>query len=314
MIKRHMKIMILVLSITVLIGYNAYLNRHIQISEYRVNSKKLPASFDSFRIVQVSDLHSITDAELTHVLVEKIEKQKPNIIVITGDLIDSGVYMEECLRVEQGAAEGIAGQLTIDFVSELLALAPVYFVYGNHEMVLLDDPEKNTFKVALEKAGVLIANNECFDLNIGTDSINLIGIQDPSTLYKDPGYANWRESGKERTAVMMRAVTENIDEGQFTILLAHRPEYFELYADYPVDLALTGHAHGGQIRIPFKNEGLYAPNQGFFPSYTEGVYTKGSFSMIVSRGLGDSVFPFRIFNGPELIVTILTNNVNSDTL
>lgn len=309
-----MKKIVFVLSIAALIGYNVLLNRHVQITEYRIASEKIPASFNSFRIVQVSDLHSITDVNRAHALIKKIKKQNPDIIVITGDLIDTSVHKEECSSVKQSFVEGIAGQLTLDFVIELLALAPVYFVYGNHEMMLLDDPEKNVFKLALEDAGVLFANNTSFVLHEGKDAINMIGIQDPSTLYKDPAFADCKKTSKDRTVAMMRAVTEDIDEERFTILLAHRPEYFELYADYPVDLALTGHAHGGQIRIPFKREGLYAPNQGFFPAYTNGLYTKDSFRMIVSRGLGDSIFPFRVFNGPELPVIVLTNNVNNGKL
>lgn len=314
MIKRHTKIIIFILSMAILIGYNAYLNRHIQVVEYSINSKKLPDSFDGFRIVQVADLHSVKDVEFAHKLVGLIEKQNPDIIVITGDLIDSSVYLEECSSVKQGATEGIPGQLTLDFIAELVSVAPIYFVYGNHEMILLDDPEKNTFKVALEALGVLFANNKSFVLHMGSDCINLLGIQDPSTLYKDPMFANCGENSKERTQVMMNVVTESIDDRFFTLLLAHRPEFFELYATYSVDLALTGHAHGGQIRIPFRREGLYAPNQGFFPTYTNGLYTNDCFNMIVSRGLGNSIFPFRVFNEPELSLVILTNNVNNANL
>jgi predicted MPP superfamily phosphohydrolase len=113
---------------------------------------------------------------------------------------------------------------------------------------------------------------------------------------------------------MLQYLSPAIDPELFTILLAHRPEYADVYARYPVDLALAGHAHGGQIRLPLMREGLYAPNQGFLPRYTNGSYQVGSLEMIVCRGLGNSIIPFRFLNGPELVMIELTNNGNRDTL
>ncbi len=312
--KRRYKVLIIIALMTVLVLSNVYQNRHIAVKEYLIYSEKVPTSFESFKIVQVTDLHSITDGEFGEMLSELIRQQSPDMIAITGDLIDSTIYSDEAEALEKVNSDSIAGEATVEFVAGLVQIAPVYFVYGNHEMILLDDPERNSFKVALEDLGVNFVNNEVFTLEKDSDQINIIGIQDPATLYKDPVFADSGETSKERTIAMLDVVTQKVDNSLFTILLAHRPEFFEIYADYPLDLALTGHAHGGQIRIPFIREGIYAPNQGFFPEYTNGLYSENSFSMIVGRGLGNSVFPCRVFNGPELVAITLTNSDKYDSL
>lgn len=314
MIKRIGKFLIFVAIIVVLVLFNVYQNHNVSVEEYSIDSIKIPPSFESFKIVQVSDLHSVTDVVFASKLLESIKEQSPGMIVITGDLLDSTIYSEESSALQNNDSASIAGQATIDFISQIIAVAPVYFVYGNHEMVLLDDPNNNSFKVALEELGVIFANNRALLFKKDSAAINILGIQDPATLYKDPVFKNSGETSLERTKAMMDAVTKNINETLFTVLLAHRPEFFDVYSTYPVDLALTGHAHGGQMRMPFIREGLYAPNQGFFPDYTSGLYTKGSFSMIVGRGLGNSIIPFRVFNGPELVVITLTNTVINGTI
>jgi len=305
---------IILLIIAVLIIFNVYQNRNITIKEYLIDSDKIPEAFESYKIVQVSDLHSVTDDGFANNLLQVIRDQEPDIIAITGDLVDSTIYNQEAISIQEGNTIGIAGQATVDFVAKLVNIAPVYFVYGNHEMILLDDPDNNSFKVALEDLGVIFVNNKALLLEKDSEYVNIIGIQDPATLYKDPKFANSGETSKDRTEIMMSAVTKNIDVNLFTILLAHRPEFFQIYSQYPIDLALTGHAHGGQIRVPFIREGIYAPNQGFWPGYTNGLYNEGPFAMIVGRGLGNSIFPFRVFNSPQLVVVTLTNSVNSDTL
>ena len=99
---------------------------------------------------------------------------------------------------------------------------------------------------------------------------------------------------------MMRTATRGIDLSTFTILLSHRPEKFESYVDQPLDLVFTGHAHGGQIRLPFIG-GIVAPSQGWFPKYTDGLFEAGETTMVVNRGIGNSVFPLRVFNRPEIV-------------
>lgn len=303
-----------VLLVAALIMYNIQLNRSVDLTYHLVSSSEIPTEFDGYTIAQVSDFHSSENEKFRKKILDAIRASTPDVIVITGDLVDAGAYAREAGDIQSGEQEGIAGASAADFAEELIRIAPVYYIYGNHEMILLDDPDKNPFKVRMEEIGVQIINNRVLLLERDGATIQLAGIQDPSTLYKDPILAGAGNNTRERTAAMMEQIAPDIDPQRFTVLLAHRPEYVDLYARYPVDLVLAGHAHGGQIRLPFMREGLYAPNQGLLPKYTNGSYRKGALEMIVSRGLGNSIFPFRFLNQPELVFLELTNNTNSDKI
>lgn len=286
---------ILLLALLLLsIGWNVYWNRNIIVHTYTCASAELPQEFDGFRIVQLTDIHSVRNERQYSLILDKTKGEEPDIICITGDLVDSRYY----------AANGVEGEaLTLRLLEELTEIAPVYYVYGNHEMMLLDDPEKNAFKVSTEALGVSIINNQDVVLTREGAAVHLAGIQDPSTLYKDYRYA-FLDTNEEKMEAMLDEVTQKISNQEFCILLSHRPEYLDLYDQYPVDLALTGHAHGGQFRIPFIG-GVYAPGQGFFPEYTVGLYATADMEMYVCAGIGNSVIPFRIFNPPEILTIIL---------
>ena len=276
--------------------WNIYWNSNIVVHTYVHSSGDVPESFEGYRIVQLTDIHSVRSEEQGQLIYEKTAAQEPDVICITGDLVDSKYY----------ADHGADGEvLTLELMKKLVELAPVYFVYGNHEMILLDDPEKNAFKVALEDLGVFLINNEvtAVSLENNGEQIYIAGIQDPSTLYKDPQYAYYDTNG-ERMEAMLDDVTEGIKEEDFLLLLSHRPEYLELYDQYEVDLCLSGHAHGGQFRIPFVG-GVYAPGQGFWPKYTVGVYETEDMEMYVGTGIGNSVIPVRVFNPPEILTIVL---------
>ena len=290
--------------------YNIQLNRNPEVTHHLVSSTGIPVEFEGYTIVQVSDFHSSEDEGFREKILDAIQAASPDVIVITGDLVDAGIYAQETEDIRSGSRDGIAGASAADFAEELIRIAPVYYIYGNHEMILLDDPQRNPFKVRLEEMGIQIINNTVMRLERSGVFIQLAGIQDPSTLYKDPVLAGSGDNTRERTEAMMDQIAPDLDPQRFTILLAHRPEYVELYTRYPVDLVLAGHAHGGQIRLPFMREGLYAPNQGFLPKYTNGSYQEGALEMIVSRGLGNSIFPFRFLNQPELGIIKLTNSSN----
>ena len=282
--------------------WNVYWNSRITVHTYTHVNEDIPEVFDGLRVVQLTDLHSVRNEAQGQLVYETILEQKPDIICMTGDLVDSRYY----------ASNGVEGErLTLGLMKELVKLAPVYYVYGNHEMILLDDPQKNAFKVALEKIGVQIINNEklCYTREEGGDAIFIGGIQDPSTLYKDYRYAFLSNNG-ERMEAMLDAVTVGVRNDDFFLLLSHRPEYLEMYDQYPVDLCLTGHAHGGQFRLPFVG-GLYAPGQGFLPKYTAGLYATDDLEMYVGTGVGNSVIPFRIFNPPEILTIILKTTSNN---
>lgn len=292
--KKYWFLILAILAASVI--WNVYWNSRIVVHTYTHVNEEVPQAFDGFRIVQLTDLHSVRSEKQGQLVYDMICGQNPDVICVTGDLVDSRYY----------AKHGVEGEaLTLALMEKLITLAPVYFIYGNHEMILLDNPQNNGFKIALEKLGVQIINNELVSYTKETDGefIYIGGIQDPSTLYKDYRYAFLSNNG-ERMEAMLDAVTVGVRNEEFFLLLSHRPEYLEMYDQYPVDLVLTGHAHGGQFRLPFVG-GVYAPGQGIFPKYTAGLYETDDLEMYVGTGIGNSVIPVRIFNPPEILTIIL---------
>lgn len=250
----------------------------LEVNEYTISSSKLPDAFDGFRIAQVSDLHNAEFGEDNAGLLDMLRKAEPDIIVITGDLVDS-----------RNTDIGIA----LRFAEDTMQIAPCYYVTGNHEARI---PEYKALKTGLASAGVVVLENQRMELARNGETIALIGVDDPSfqTDYLLGDSA----------AVMSGALKELTENDAYTILLSHRPELFETYVASGVDLVFTGHAHGGQFRLPFIG-GVIAPNQGLFPKYDSGLYTNGSTNMLVSRGIGNSIIPIRFNNRPEIIVVTL---------
>jgi predicted MPP superfamily phosphohydrolase len=242
-------------------------------------NKKIPSVFEGFKILQVSDLHNKNFGKNQFRLIQKIKDLAPDTIVITGDLID-------CHRPDVETA--------MVFIRQAVRIAPVYYVPGNQE-ARTDEYENLAGK--LKAAGALLLENAGVRIGRYGETINLTGAQDIEFLKTG-------KKGKPLQAFKKRLDYLAPDEEGFTILLSHRPEYLNLYASENVDLVFSGHAHGGQVRLPFLG-GLYAPGQGLLPKYTSGLYTQGDTSMIVSRGLGNSEFPLRVFNRPELILVTL---------
>lgn len=256
-------------------------NTALVLSNYRISSTKLPEEFSGFRIVQVSDLHNAKMGQNNSKLLAMIKDTQPNIIVITGDLIDSR-------KTDLDTA--------VAFAQSAVQIAPCYYVTGNHESRVA---VYSTLKEKLIETGVTILDDASYTLNYSGADISLIGINDPA-FYTD--YL----IGDEESSIKNSLNSIEIEKDQFQLLLSHRPEYIHLYATYGIDLVLSGHAHGGQFRLPFIG-GVYAPNQGLFPEYNAGIHTFENTSMIISRGIGNSLFPFRINNRPEVIVVELVH-------
>ena len=247
----------------------------LEISRYEVNSKKLPESFDGFKIVQLSDLHGAEFGEDGMGLVEKVKELEPDIIALTGDFVtDEG---------DLAAVKKLAGRLT--------ELCPVYFVSGNHEF-----GSGLAIKVRniLERAGVKYLSNEYLTINRGEDEILLGGVEDPLA------YADML-SPDELAQKMNDAAPD-----AFKILLGHRNYWMTEYPELPVDLIFCGHAHGGLIRIPGVG-GLIGTDRRLFPDFDAGEYNNGRYTLIVSRGLGNSVSIPRIFNRPEIVCVELSS-------
>ncbi len=259
--------------------YSYFENTVIETTKYTVKSERLPSAFDGFKIVQVSDLHSVDFGNGHKGLINKIKSCKPDIIVVTGDL---------CATDKASDINS-----AVSFMKKAINVAPVYYITGNHETVL---DNYLMLMARIEELGITILNDDEVRVTIGGESIRILGVS-------DPGFAR---VSNEREKLIMRDKLDKLavtDEG-YTILLSHRPEMLSVYSDYDIDLVFTGHAHGGQIRLPFIG-GLYAPGQGIFPKYTAGIHEKNGTKMIISRGIGSSSFPFRINNNPELVCVTL---------
>ena len=262
--RKVFKILLIIVLLTTC--YLIWENNHIVVTNYTNQSSKLPESFDGFRIAQISDLHNARFGKDNRRLLEKLKGTEPDIIVLTGDLIDSRRTNTE---------------IALSFVKEASSIAPTYYVPGNHESRIEDI---DSFYADLQSAGViLLLDDHCF-IEKGTDMICISGLIDPAF-----------KTEEEWTHTLNKSVP---DKNLYTVLLSHRPELFE---DYHADLVLAGHAHGGPVCIPYIG-GLFAPAQGFLPQYDSGSYVKDTTTMVVSRGIGNSLFPARVNNPPEIVV------------
>ena len=249
-------------------------NNRISLAKLNVASTKLPGKFDGFRIVQISDLHSKAFGTDQERLVKVIAGAGPDIIVITGDLVDGRHYDEKP---------------SLTLVEKAAKLAPVYYVTGNHEWW---SGQFAGLESKIMDAGAVILRNDSRELSIEDQSIYVTGLDDPESTgsnYNEAGYIEGR----------LHATIPLLPKDSFKLLLSHRPEAFYLYSGYGVDLVFSGH-----VRIPFIG-GLYAPDQGYFPKFTSGIYEDGNTEMVVSRGLGNSVIPQRLFNRPEVVLVTL---------
>lgn len=253
-------------------------NNSIIISNYKIKNKRIPKEFNGFRIVHISDLHSKVFYHNNNGFIEKIKNQKPEIIVITGDIINRGNYKEK---------------KAIEFIHRIKSIAPIYFVAGNHEGW---SQQFESLSSKLREEGVTVLRNQKVDYKRENAKISILGVDDPS--FNTRGYSE----GHMDNGIMVKQI-EKINKGDnFKVLLSHRPELFEIYARENIDLVFTGHAHGGQFILPYLG-GLVAPNQGFLPKYYRGTYKKNKTTMVVSRGIGGKFQ--RIGNKPEIVVVNL---------
>lgn len=265
-----------------LIIWTVWRNSAPTVSEFKISSPRIPASFSGFRIAQISDLHNAKFGKNNDKLLKELSESEPDVIVITGDLVDS-----RRTNID----------VSLKFIEEALKIAPVYYVTGNHESRISQYDE---LKNGLEAIGAITLDDKAEKLERGGKEITIVGLSDPSFTIKRDTF------GEIPAMTSSKLKNLTLDDNNYKILLSHRPELFETYAKCDIDLAFCGHAHGGQFRLPFIG-GLFAPNQGFFPKYDSGVYTDETTSMIVSRGIGNSIVPIRFNNRPEIILTELYN-------
>lgn len=262
-------------------------NTALELNTYTITSSKLPGSFDGYRIAHVSDLHNAQMGAKNEKLLAMLREAKPNIIAITGDLIDS---------------RNTNIDVALQFLQEAIKIAPCYYVTGNHEARVNEYIE---LKNGMLSAGVTVLEDSSLEICIAGECITLVGVNDPSF---ETDYL----FGDSKTVMQSTLSKLLADNKGFIILLSHRPELFDTYVDCKIDLVLSGHAHGGQFRIPFIG-GIVAPNQGIFPEFDAGVYTAENTNMLVSRGIGNSIIPFRVNNRPEVILVELYSKAQNNS-
>jgi predicted MPP superfamily phosphohydrolase len=267
-------------------------NRRIVRTGYEVRSPRLPAAFDGFRIVQVSDLHSASFGAHNERLLDAVRGERPDLVAITGDIVD---------RTDRDPSTAL------DLAAALAQLAPTAYVTGNHEA---GTPLLAELVAGLADRAVAVMRGASRALERAGERIRLIGIEDPR--FPDPQETPGAPAGEaERTRGRLEDALARDPEGgepwqadPFTVLLAHRPEQLAVYAEEGIDLALAGHAHGGQVRIPGIG-GVLAPDQGLWPALTAGVARRGRTSLVISRGLGNSGAPVRVNDPPEIVTLTL---------
>lgn len=265
-----------------LLAGNAWANARVWNARVEIRDEKIPAAFDGFVLCQVSDVHNEARGEGNAALLRALREAAPDLICITGDFLDSR-------RTDLDFALELAGQLA--------EIAPAVYVTGNHEARLMD---LSALEAGLAARGVRVLRDGWTPLARGGEEIALLGLD-------DPGFAageDWTlAEGLDQTQARLSALLAQAGD-RFSLVLSHRPELLPAYAEAGADLVLSGHAHGGQVRLPGIG-GLFAPGQGILPRLTSGVYARGETRLVVSRGLGNSAFPLRVFNPPEIVTVTL---------
>ena len=280
--RRRGRRLLFCLALAVLAGlYVWWGNTALQITSFSPALRDLSPGFDGCRIVVLGDLHSTYFGEKNETLLEAVRAREPEYIFLVGDLLDAF----------RDIPEGYAGETA----AGLAAIAPTYYVTGNHEWAIGDVPE---LKEVLEARGVTVLSNAFVTLERNGDTLVLAGIDDPN------GYAD--QKSPESLAEEVRAA---YGEDAFWMLLAHRNNYFpDRYSLLGADLVISGHGHGGVIRLPF-TDGLVSTDRTFFPSYTAGLYEENGSTLFVTRGLGNTGPSFRLFNRPEVaLLTLVRTN------
>ncbi len=255
-------------------GWVIWANTALERTDYKIASARLPAEFEGFRIAQVADLHCAEYDQGNQKLLSMLKEAQPDIIVFTGDTFDE--------RHPDKTP-------TLDFLRACTEIAPCYMVTGNHECAM-NRQDYFALEAQIREIGVDVLHAETVKIERSGASITLLGVDDENY------------EGVLHSSAQLR---ELAGTDGFTVLLSHRPEYFWRYAEAQIDLTLSGHAHGGQFRLPLIG-GLYAPGQGALPEYDSGVYTYQNANMVVSRGIGQSSFPLRFNNRPELVIVTLS--------
>lgn len=286
---KRKNILIVVILLVIIAAAKIYFdNNFLEVSQYIVKSNKIPTSFKDFKILQLSDLHSKNFGNRNNKLIKKVNSENPDIIVMTGDMVNT---------------KDTDFEVFINLAEQISKRYDTYYIVGNHEQNLTDDKRKILID-KLNEIGIRVLDNEKVTITRGTESINLYGLWFALRYYKDLN--NEYTKDVFFGAKQIQTVLGNLDIDSYNILLTHNPLYADTYSNWGADLTLSGHIHGGMIRIPFIG-GLLSPERKFFPKYDAGKYQVNGKILIVNRGLGNGDFGIRVFNRPEISVITLSD-------
>lgn len=307
-------------------------NKTLVISRYsfvKGVTQEFQDVWDVLRVVHLSDLQGACFGNDNMELLGRVSDTKPHLIVFTGDLVDRRMQVNK--GFELGASNSFEAEATkdfeaaINFMKNLRMIAPTFFSYGNHELAFSQDIVR-ALREKLENTGVVVLDGTSHIENVKIRKLPDDKLRDESRRNDDTASRNVEVlltgfperllmvEGRNRTKKnsdvdqdVLKSAVEEIKQKRsesqcdISILLAHEPQFIEEYSSASYDYIFSGHAHGGQIRLPILG-GLFSPGQGILPKYTSGVHNAGNGKMIISRGLGNSSFPIRVFNRPEIII------------
>jgi uncharacterized protein len=268
--------------------YISYENKNLEVTHYTIQSKKLPKSFHGSKFIVIADLHNNTFGKDNFILIQEIDKINPDFIVIAGDLIvgnDSNDFTT-----------------TINLLSNLSKKYTIYYGYGNHEQRVIPEGRyknrqwKNYLK-KLHQLKIHILENKSMKITKEGDSIEIVGLAIDLHYFRKQGIPDMKVDYLEK-------LVGKTDKKCYNIVIAHNPVYFKEYIKFGADLVLSGHIHGGMIRLPFLG-GLVSPQYELFPKYDAGKFAEEDNVMLVSKGLGTHTIKIRVFNRPELMVVTL---------
>lgn len=290
-----MKIEYAFLSFIILILLSVFVyvqNYALQKTAYKISFKKLPKDFEGYKILHLTDIHRKSFGFKQRKLISLIERENPDIVVVSGDII-------YCYNHWYNFGYSYKKDLSkvIALFDVIAKKYPVYYSPGNHEC---KSGYYNEIKKALLKSGVVVLENEIREISHNTDKIFLIGLKDPTFWGGSNVVVEDYISKTEKELIKLKEKAND----SFTVLISHRPEIYKIYENAGVDVAFTGHAHGGQWIFPIVGS-VFAPQQGFFPKYTKGVHEFSDTKVVISRGMGNSSMPIRLFNRPEVVVVTL---------
>lgn len=282
-------LMIVCLIVVCVISY--FENHRLVITKYQIKDSLIPRAFDGFHIVQLSDLHNAVFGEKSEKLIQNVKDLNPDIILVTGDMI-----------IGKPGKDVI---FAADTMNALTEIAPVYFSLGNHELriSIYKDVYQDMWERFLERLSseIHLLLDEKTEILRGDESVNLYGLNLTPELYK-------RMFHTPMQADYLTSLFGLCDEKKYHIFMAHNPDYFKEYANWGANLTFSGHIHGGMIRIPFIG-GALSPMIHFFPRYDKGLFEYSNKYMILSGGLGNHTFKFRVNNLPEVVSVTLHKEI-----